>query len=86
MKNRIRIIVIISGILLFLATGIHSFAQPDPPPPPEQHGLNGNAAPTGAPVGNGIGIFFLSGFIYATMKMGQKMPLKHKDTKNHKQE
>jgi hypothetical protein len=84
MKNCIRIIVILSGILLFLTTGIISFAQPDPPPPPDQHGLTGNASPTGAPVGNGTEILLLSGFIYATLKMGQKMLLKHKDTKNHK--
>lgn len=84
MKNSIRIIVTISGIFLFLATGINSYAQPDPPAPPEQHGLNGNAAPTGAPVGSGTEILLLSGFIYATIKMGQKMPLKHKETKNHK--
>jgi hypothetical protein len=51
------------------------FAQPPAPPPPSEHGSSNNN-PSGAPIGEGLGIFLILASFYSGIKIYKSVLLK----------
>jgi len=71
MKTLIKSISAFLIIALLTINPTATFAQNgDPPPPPGEHGENGNQVPGGgAPIGGGIGILLALGAAYGGKKV-----------------
>lgn len=70
MKNIFQKAAIILTLGLVMGISAVTFAQPGPPPPPADHGTDGNASPGGtAPVGSGLAILLSLGAAYGSKKI-----------------
>jgi hypothetical protein len=78
MKNIFRIFRVFA-LVAFLAiiTGNRVQSQPEPPAPPDKHGLSGDPVATGAPLENGPGLLILFGLIYAGSSLYQTRKMKN---------
>jgi hypothetical protein len=75
MKQYTRTIQMLLLLWLFLMViSVRTIGQVPPPPPPNGgqnngHGLGGNQGPAGAPIADGLGLFFVLSMVYSAKKM-----------------
>jgi hypothetical protein len=69
MKKYYRLIVPVIVMLILTVNSEKLMSQPDPPPLPDQHGINGDPSPQGAPLDDGSTILLFLGMVYGITKV-----------------
>jgi hypothetical protein len=67
-----KILIQLMIILSLTLAGTALYSQPGPPPPPDEHGLDGDQSAGGmAPIGSGVAILLSLGAAYGGRKLYQ---------------
>lgn len=67
MKTCVKVCLLAFGLLSAASLPAYS-DDPGPPPPPAEHGANGDQGPAGAPIDGGLGILLAIGAAYGGKK------------------